>query len=153
MQVKVSKFLKKLAKTGAINRSRRTFSLGRNTLRALRRNPEIEARICDALETFREKCEKSIDKRAFEGVDEPIYFEGEVVGHKKKYSDALAMFRLRGLAPETYSEKHQHVHEGEVQHTVKVYIPQNQRDPQLTSSVPGPAAADLPVIDVEPEAD
>jgi hypothetical protein len=131
MKVKFNQFLKLLSKSGAINKSR------------TRGNPEFEQKVMEALEKYVESAEESVDKRAFKGVDDPVYFEGEVVGYRKKYSDALAMFRLRGLAPEKYAEKHQHQHEGTIEHNVKVYIPENRRDPQLAQQLPGPEPAVL----------
>lgn len=143
MKDRFARFVKILEKEGAIERSRRRVRLGSKSLRAMRRNPQIEARVLDAITLYRESCEKKIDKRAFDGVKEPVYFEGEVVGHKMKYSDALAMFRLRGLAPEIYAERHEHRHSGQVDHNIKVYIPHNQRDPHLANTVPGPDPAKL----------
>jgi hypothetical protein len=147
MKEKFSKFLKQVEKTGAINRSRKKCKLGNKSIQALRRNPELESKVLDAFASYTERMETKVDNRAFEGVDDPIMFEGEVVGYKKKYSDALAMFRLRGLAPEKYAEKHQHQHQGQVEHTVKIYVPQNNRDPQLASPVPQASKVGPPVLD------
>lgn len=38
-------------------------------------------------------------RRAFEGVLEPVYHKGEVVGHTRKYSDILAMFVIKRHDP------------------------------------------------------
>jgi hypothetical protein len=81
----------------------------------------------DAHQFYVEKMEKTADNRAMRGVREPVFYEGEVCGHKRKYSDGLLQFRLRGLAPEKYAESHRHHHTGDVDHHVKVYIPDNKR--------------------------
>jgi hypothetical protein len=39
-------------------------------------------------------------RRARFGVDEPVYYKGEVVGSKKVYSDNLLMFLIKGRMPE-----------------------------------------------------
>jgi hypothetical protein len=39
-------------------------------------------------------------RRARYGVDEPVYYKGEVVGIKKAYSDNLLMFLIKGRMPE-----------------------------------------------------
>jgi len=36
------------------------------------------------------------NRRAYHGVDEPVFYKGEVVGHVKKYSDSLLMFLIKG---------------------------------------------------------
>lgn len=41
-------------------------------------------------------------RRATEGVEEPIHYQGELVTTVTKYSDTLAMFLLKGNKPETY---------------------------------------------------
>lgn len=53
-------------------------------------------------------------RRAIDGVAEPVYHEGQVVGTKQKYSDTLLIFLLKGAMPETYRERVDHRHSGEV---------------------------------------
>lgn len=45
-----------------------------------------------------------IVRRAIDGVHEPQYYKGEVVGYTLKYSDALLMFQVRAKRPEQYRE-------------------------------------------------
>ena len=51
--------------------------------------------------------EESITHRGLEGVDEDIYYQGEVVGSKKVYSDTLLLERARALMPERYGKRTQ----------------------------------------------
>jgi len=44
-------------------------------------------------------------RRAVEGVQEPVFYEGRVVGHKMRQSDNLAMFLLKGNAPDKFRER------------------------------------------------
>lgn len=44
-------------------------------------------------------------RRAVEGVLEPVFYEGEVVGHRVRHSDNLAMFLLKGNAPDKFRER------------------------------------------------
>ena len=46
--------------------------------------------------------EAELHKRAFEGVERPVYYKGEQVGTWRFYSDALAMFLLKAHRPERY---------------------------------------------------
>ncbi len=45
-------------------------------------------------------------RRAFEGVLEPLTYQGEVFDHVRKYSDVLLMFLIKQADP-TYREHHQ----------------------------------------------
>jgi hypothetical protein len=50
--------------------------------------------------------EAEADRRGRDGYDEPYFFQGEIKGAKRKYSDALLLARLRALKPEVYRERH-----------------------------------------------
>lgn len=45
-------------------------------------------------------------RRAFDGVLEPLHYQGEVFDHVRKYSDTLLMFLIKQADP-TYREHHQ----------------------------------------------
>lgn len=59
-----------------------------------------------AYQYYVEWCEKEVSRRAFRGVIRDIYYQGVKVGEEKVYSDTLAMFRLKALAPEKYRERY-----------------------------------------------
>jgi hypothetical protein len=44
-------------------------------------------------------------RRAIEGVEQPIYKNGEVVGRRIDYSDILMIFLLKGAKPEKYKDR------------------------------------------------
>ena len=46
-----------------------------------------------------ERCILEIDRRAFEGVDHPVIYQGKITDTYKDYSDNLAMFRVKKLDP------------------------------------------------------
>jgi hypothetical protein len=43
-------------------------------------------------------------RRAAEGIDKPVYYQGQVVGTVKEYSDTLLIFLLKGALPDKYRE-------------------------------------------------
>lgn len=45
-------------------------------------------------------------RRAVQGVSEPVYHKGEVVGAIQKYSDSLLMFLMKGAMPGKYRDNH-----------------------------------------------
>jgi hypothetical protein len=49
--------------------------------------------------------EEEADRRGRDGYDEPVFFQGEKCGEKRKYSDALLLARLKAIRPEQYREK------------------------------------------------
>lgn len=69
----------------------------------------------EADETFRFEWDAIVDKhmdaleneiyrRAYEGTDKPVFYQGEQCGEVKEFSDTLAMFILKGHRPEKYRE-------------------------------------------------
>lgn len=59
-----------------------------------------------------EAFEAEIDRRAFEGVNKPVFGKLEgmnagngVIGHVREYSDRLAEIRMRAISPEKYRDK------------------------------------------------
>lgn len=62
-------------------------------------------------ERFQEAHQKAIEvlenearRRAVDGVKEPVFYKGQVVGEISRYSDVLLMFLLKGVAPAKYRE-------------------------------------------------
>ena len=58
----------------------------------------------EALEEARELLEAEARRRAAIGIEEPVFYKGEVVGHIRKYSDNLLMFLLKAHWPEKFRE-------------------------------------------------
>ncbi len=63
------------------------------------------AMACDSVEA-------EIKRRGIEGVEEPVYQGGKLVGTKRVFSDTLLIFYAKGLMPEKYREQHEHVGAG-----------------------------------------
>jgi len=69
------------------------------------RNPEFAAQWEEAVKEGMETLEDEARRRAFQGVEEPVFFQGETCGHIKRYSDTLLIFLLKGAKPEKYRER------------------------------------------------
>lgn len=52
-----------------------------------------------------ETLEDEAVRRAHEGVDEPVYQGGQLVGTIRKYSDTLLIFLMKGAMPEKYKDR------------------------------------------------
>jgi hypothetical protein len=73
--------------------------------RARAEYPDFAAAWDDALEASIEHAEGELYRRSVNGVLEPVFYQGEMIGHIRRYSDTLLMFLLRSHKPERYMEK------------------------------------------------
>jgi len=94
-------FLNILAQTGRVAVASRAAGYQNTSfLTKLRRDDEDFAEEWDlALEAAKHVLEEEAVRRATDGVLEPVFYKGVIVGHKPNYSDALLMFILRKLDP------------------------------------------------------
>jgi len=51
---------------------------------------------------------KEARRRAIEGTEEPVMYQGKQVGTIRRYSDILLIFLLKGELPEKYRDHHDH---------------------------------------------
>jgi hypothetical protein len=59
----------------------------------------------EAVEFGTDDLEEEARRRALEGVDEPVFYQGEECGVIRKYSDTLLIFLLKGRRPDRYRER------------------------------------------------
>ena len=98
-----------LAETGNVTRAAKAAEVGRRTHYLwLESDPEYVAAVQDAMERAADKLEEEAVRRAVEGVDEPVHYQGERVDTVRKYSDRLLEFLLKGARPEKYRERIDH---------------------------------------------
>lgn len=91
--------------------------IGRQSAYDWRRDDaEFAAAWDDAVDQAADRMEREALRRAVEGVDEPVYQGGELVGYVRKYSDTLLIFLLKAARPEKYRER------AEVRQTGKVQV-------------------------------
>ena len=96
-------FLAALTDTVNVTLACRRAGIPRRTAYDWRDADEAFARQWDeALDEGIDLLEAELHRRAFEGVERPVYYKGEQVGTWRFYSDALAMFLMRAHRPEGY---------------------------------------------------
>lgn len=89
-------FLEDLRSHGIISHAAKVSAIDRQTAyNEYHRNKEFASQWDDAVEAATDTLEKEAIRRARDGTDEPVYYQGEKVGTVKRYSDALLMFLLR----------------------------------------------------------
>jgi len=69
------------------------------------KDEEFAKHFREALDKGVESLEHEAARRAHRGVNEPVYYEGERVGLKRKYSDTLLIFLLKAHKPDKYRER------------------------------------------------
>ncbi len=99
-------FLHALAKTGNVATS--SAAAGWTNTMTPRRYKLKDKEFSEAWEKAAEAASDVLEaeavRRATEGVMEPVFYQGEVVGYKLQYSDALLQFLLKGVNPDKYRD-------------------------------------------------
>jgi hypothetical protein len=77
----------------------------RRSVYARRRDDKAFAALWDeALSMAADTLEAEADRRGRDGWSEDVYYRGQVVGQRRRYSDRMLIFRLRALRPEFYKD-------------------------------------------------
>lgn len=99
-------FLRELRAIPNVTRAARCIGRTVSGLRAHRGLDRAFAEAWDeAIEDGIDALEGEVHRRAFEGVDKPVTFQGEITDTYKEYSDNLAMFLLKAHRPDKYRER------------------------------------------------
>lgn len=105
LQPKKAAFLAAYAETATVTHAARAAQVDRvQHYRWLASDDGYRAAFEIAAEEAVEKLEREAMRRAAEGVDEPVFHKGEVVGYVRKYSDTLLIFLLKAARPDKYRD-------------------------------------------------
>lgn len=86
------KYAAKLAELGRPADAAAIVGVGMSTVnRHIREDEAFAELVAEAREQFAASVEAEIKRRAMEGVDEPVFNRGEVVGHVTRFSDRLLL--------------------------------------------------------------
>lgn len=100
-----SLYLKVYAKTGNHVLAGEVTGIKKNrVMDRARRDPWFNEQLNEARQLSVERLEGEAYRRAVIGVDEPLYYQGEIFGTVKKYSDKL-LLKLLEVNDERYSPK------------------------------------------------
>lgn len=67
-----------------------------------RDDPTFRQQWDESLRMAADTLEAEADRRGRDGWSEDVYYRGQVVGQRRRYSDRMLMFRLKALNPERY---------------------------------------------------
>lgn len=91
---------------GNVSRACAAISLTRARAYEWRAADRVFAQAWDeAVESGTDELEEEARRRAFSGVDEPVFYQGDECGTVRKYSDTLLIFLLKGRRPDKYRER------------------------------------------------
>lgn len=102
---KLTAFCAALAETCNVGRACNAVGISRWTAYQWRKAmPDFAEAWDDAMKAGVLALEDEAHRRAFSGVDEPVFYKGDEVGSIRKYSDTLAIFLLKAHDPDKYRE-------------------------------------------------
>ena len=118
-------FLNVFKRTGNVSYAAHEAGIHRTTHHKIwMKDPEYAAQFASAREEAVDVLEHEALRRAVQGVEEPVFYQGEVCGHVRKHSDTLLIFLLKGNRPEKFRERYEHAHTGkdgaELSFTIKI---------------------------------
>jgi hypothetical protein len=101
--------LEAYARIGTVVHAAQHVGLPRRThYKWLKKDPTYARQIAEAEEEAIQHLEREARRRAMVGVEEPVYYRGQVCGAVRKYSDTLLIFLLKAKRPDIYRD-HQSV--------------------------------------------
>lgn len=100
------RFLKILAASGIVTPAAKGAGVSRFTVYRYRDiDPDFARRWREAEEAYADALEKEAYRRAVIGTLEPVFYQGEVVGKIRRYSDSLLAQKLKARRPDKYRER------------------------------------------------
>jgi len=102
---KAEAFFAALAETANVSKACAAIAVSRRTAYNWREaDPGFAAGWDRAMKAAVLGLEDEAHRRAFEGLDKPVFYQGEECGTVREYSDTLAIFLLKAHNPEKYRE-------------------------------------------------
>lgn len=101
-------FLATFAKMGTVQAACNKTKVGRSTVYFWAKVDKLFAvAFAEAQEEATDVCEQEARRRGVDGVLEPVYYQGDVVGHIRKYSDTCLLAILNAYRPEKFKNRHE----------------------------------------------
>lgn len=105
---KRDEFIQKLSATGGnVSAAARQVGMSRGYVYELKGlDAEFAQAWDEAVEAGIDDLEQEARRRAYEGTDEPVFYQGVEVGTVRRYSDTLTIVLLKAHRPEKYRERY-----------------------------------------------
>ena len=98
-------FLSEFSQSGHLGNSARKAGIERTTVYLWRNDDNFDLLFEAARKQAVTVLEDEAHRRAYTGVDEPVFYRGVACGAVRKYSDTLLIVLLKANAPEKYRER------------------------------------------------
>ncbi len=96
-------FLTELRQSGNVAAAARKAGMSTSTAYRMAKNPDFseafEAARTEGEEALAYRLLEEARRRAEDGVERPVFYQGKVCGTIREYSDLLLMFKIKGLMP------------------------------------------------------
>lgn len=103
---KENAIVKSLSEIGHFEAACSEHGISPKTMRLhMAKNPELKERVENARDMACVNILKEIKRRGQDGYDEPIFYQGRIVGYKRVYSDTLLQRQAEAMMPELFSRK------------------------------------------------
>lgn len=131
-------FVRAFEEAGTVTAACTLTRTGRRTIYDWARDPTFADAFDRARDVVADRLEAECRRRAM-GTDAPVYYRGQVVGHLRKYSDALLLALLNAYRPEKFRNRREHTgKDGEPISVVHVTYDKNMTPDDM--GVPGNGA-------------
>ena len=101
-----AEFIERLSRTANVSESCMVVGVPRRTAYNWRgADDEFAMKWDEAVGLGTDALEDEAIRRACEGVEEPVFYQGKQVGSVRRYSDTLLIFMLKARRPEKYRER------------------------------------------------
>lgn len=118
---KRAEFLQCLLDAGNVSRAALKIGMSRVRLYELKKEDEdFSAAWDEAIEIGIDALEEEARRRAYEGTDKPVFYQGYQCGAIREYSDTLMIFLLKAHRPEKFKERVHNEHTGENGGPIKI---------------------------------
>lgn len=102
-------FLEVFRRTGNITYAAKAAGIDRSTHhKRWMKHPDYAEQFENAREEAADVLEAEALRRAVQGTEKPVFYQGSVCGHIREYSDVLLIFLLKGNRPNKFRERFEH---------------------------------------------
>ncbi len=98
-------------------------------------DPAFKEAYGHAMDDGADVLEAEAQRRGYQGTNKPVFYQGEIVGHIREYSDTLLTLLLRARNPEKFRERH-HV-EGNVGGPSSISMSAEEANRKITLTLEG----------------
>ena len=98
-EITLQRYLHEVSRTGQLVASAYRVGVSYDSTLRARENPDYQKAVNEALDRYRDVIDAEIRRRGIEGSQEPVFYQGRIVGWVLKFSDALLIAHAKAHDP------------------------------------------------------